>query len=295
MSRLPDSRADATSSVVPARLARSWHLVSALRLDEAAASDADAVVIDLEDAVPAPRKHDARRETVAFLDKRPAWVRVNDTTSSQWADDLHAVGASVGLLGIVLAKVESAEQVVRTAGSLATEVKIIALIESARGLEASCEIAEQPATFRLAFGTGDFRRDTGMGDDPVALAYPRSRLVVASAAAGLPGPIDGPTLTESAETLLAATRHSRTLGMTGKLTLRAGQVATIDEALSPTAAELAWARDTVGRAADASVTDGSYLPTLARARAMLTLAADLGMGTQTCSVPVQAPVVHIPR
>ena len=62
------------------------------------------------------------------------------------------------------------------------------------GLEAAPEIARADGVFRLAFGSGDFRRDTGMSDDPMAMAYPRSRLVVASRAARLAGPIDGPTI-----------------------------------------------------------------------------------------------------
>lgn len=261
---------------VPARLARSWQLVSALRLGDANGSAADAVVLDLEDAVPAADKHAARLAALSFLAGRPAWVRVNDATSGQWGADLEAVGSSVGLCGVMLAKVESAEQVTRTAKRLPPGVKIVALIESARGLEAASEIARESATFRLAFGSGDFRRDTRMGDDPIALAYPRSRLVVASAAAGLPGPIDGPTLTDSVDSILAATANSRMLGMTGKLTLRASQATHINEAMSPSPAELAWARDTVDRAGDGGAIDGSYLPTLARARALLSLAAELG-------------------
>lgn len=277
MTDLTESRAATAHPAVPARLARSWHLVSALRLEEAAASRADAVVIDVEDAVPAAEKESARRAAAAFLDSRPAWVRVNDVTSPHWAHDLRVIGRSEGLLGIVLAKVESAADVERTALALAPGAKIVALIESACGLEAASEIARQEGTFRLAFGSGDFRRDTGMHDDPVALAYPRSRLVVASAAAGLPGPIDGPTLADSPERVSEATRASRTLGMTGKLMLRGAHATAINDALSPSPAELAWAHDTVEAATDASGIDGSYLPTLARARAILTLASDLGL------------------
>jgi len=277
MTHLTESRAGTAHPAVPARLARSWHLVSGLRLEDAAASTADAVVIDLEDAVPGDAKESARQAAARFLDDRPAWVRVNDVTSPHWAHDLRVIGASQGLLGIILAKVESAADVERTALALARGAKIVALIESACGLEAASEIARQEGTFRLAFGSGDFRRDTGMHDDPVALAYPRSRLVVASAAAGLPGPIDGPTLSDSLDRVSEATSASRALGMTGKLMLRSAHATAINEALSPSPAELAWAEATVEAATDGSAIDGSYLPTLARARATLTLAADLGL------------------
>ncbi|WP_431219295.1 HpcH/HpaI aldolase/citrate lyase family protein [Leifsonia xyli] len=277
MTRLAQSPAGIAPSAVPARLARSWHLVSALRTDEAARSRADAVVLDLEDAVPAADKEGGRRSAAAYLASRSAWVRLNDVTSPHWIQDIRAVGASEGLLGVVLAKTELAADVARTALSLPPGTRIVALIESAQGLEAASEIARQRGTFRLAFGSGDFRRDTGMHDDPVALAYPRSRLVVASAAARLPGPIDGPTLTDSAAGVSEAARASRVLGMTGKLMLRSTQAEPINEALSPSPDELAWARDTVEGSSDPSTIDGSYLPALARARATLALAADLGM------------------
>jgi citrate lyase subunit beta/citryl-CoA lyase len=216
----------------------------------------------------------SREATVEWLARRPAWVRVNDAASEHWADDLAALSASPGLLGVMLAKVESAAQVGETAAALAAGTRIVALIESARGIQSVFEIAEHTATFRLAFGSGDFRRDTGIADDPLALAYARSQLVIASAATGIAGPIDGPALDDAA--LVDAALHARSMGMTGKLTLRLDQVAAINDALSPSADEIGWARDLLARPADSSF-DGSYLPALARARALLKLAAAFGL------------------
>ena len=261
---------------VPARHARSWLLVPALDLDEAArAHDAgvDALVIDLEDAVPGPDKRRARADTLAWLARRPAWVRVNDAASEHWVDDVAALRASPGVLGVMLAKVESATQVGETAAALAAGTRIVALIESARGIRSVYEIAEHPATFRLAFGSGDFRRDTGIADDPLGLAYARSQLVIASAAAGIPGPIDGPALDDA--TLVNASLHARGMGMTGKLTLRLDQVGAINDGLSPSAEEIEWARELLARPTTGSV-DGSYLPAVARAEALLKLAAVYG-------------------
>ncbi|HAM25974.1 MAG TPA: CoA ester lyase [Microbacteriaceae bacterium] len=277
MTRSPIGQAGTTERVVPARLARSWQLVSALRLGDTDVSRADSVVIDLEDAVAEPQKARAREAAVEWLASGSGWVRVNDATSDHWREDLAAVGASEGLRGVMLAKVESAEQIAGTAGLLPDGTRIVALIESARGLEAASEIARETATFRLAFGSGDFRRDTGVSDDPVALAYARSRLVVASAAAGLPGAIDGPAITDSPAALTAAALHSRTMGLTGKLTLRGDHAALINDAMSPAAAELAWARRLVDEAHDPADRDGSYLPALARARSLMALASALGV------------------
>ena len=262
---------------VPARHARSWLLVSGLALDEATLahdSDVDALVIDIEDAVPAQEKRRARAATVEWLARRSAWVRVNDAASGHWAEDLAALRDSPGLLGVMLAKVESAAQVAETAAALETDTRVVALIESARGIQSVFEIAGHPETFRLAFGTGDFRRDTGIADDPLALAYARSQLVIASAAAGIPGPIDGPALDDDA--LIEAALHARSMGMTGKLSLRLGQVGAINDALSPSPDEVEWARDLLARPADGSF-DGSYLPALARARGLLKLATAFGL------------------
>jgi len=259
---------------VPARLARSWRLVPALQLTaDVRASSADAVILDLEDAVPADAKTLAREAAIAAIAAAPSWVRINDAASGFWRDDLDGLADARGLSGVVLAKVETPEQVARTASRLPTGMKIVALIESARGLEASAAIAQEAATFRLAFGVGDFRRDTGMSDDPIALAYARSRLVIASAAAGIPGPIDGPTVTDTRADLVAAGRHARSMGMTGKLTLREDQAMAINAALSPSSSDIERARDLVGAAHGGSAIDGSYLPALGRARATLALAA----------------------
>ncbi|PRC57900.1 aldolase, partial [Mycobacterium sp. ITM-2017-0098] len=84
---------------------------------------------------------------------------------------------------------------------------------SALGIEAALDIARSCS--RIAFGVGDFRRDTGMSADPVVLAYPRARLVIASRAAGLPAPIDGPTLRDQMRHLARETETAKAAGMTG--------------------------------------------------------------------------------
>ena len=68
----------------------------------------------------------------------------------------------------MLAMVESVDHVTETAKRL-PGVPIVALVETARGLERITEIAATKGTFRLAFGIGDFRRDTGFGDNPITL------------------------------------------------------------------------------------------------------------------------------
>lgn len=259
-----------TSGVAPER-ARSWLLVPATKPDTftaAVESEVDAVILDIEDAVAPGAKPAARDAVVSWLEAgNSAWVRVNDATTSFWADDLAALSGLKGLAGIMLAKTESGSQVEATASRLAEGTRILALVESAMGLEATPEIARADSTFRLAFGSGDFRRDTGMSDEPLAMAYPRSRLVVSSRAARLPGPIDGPTLTANESILSRDSALTVSMGMTGKLCMHAEQAPTVNRELAPSPSDVTWADEVVDAlgADGARVKDGSDLPRLAKA------------------------------
>ncbi|WP_089243081.1 HpcH/HpaI aldolase/citrate lyase family protein [Rhodococcoides kyotonense] len=259
-----------TSGVAPER-ARSWLLVPATKPEAftaAVESEVDAVILDIEDAVAPAAKPAARRAVVEWLEAgNTAWVRINDATTSFWADDLAALAGLKGLAGVMLAKTESGNQVEATASRLPEGTRILALIESAMGLEATPEIARADATFRLAFGSGDFRRDTGMSDAPLAMAYPRSRLVVASRAARLPGPIDGPTLVADDAILSRDSALTLSMGMTGKLCMRPEQAPVVNRELAPTPGDVTWSNDTIDDLGvdGAGVRDGSDLPRLAKA------------------------------
>ena len=168
------------------------------------------------------------------------WVRINGFGTPWWADDLAALaGTPVG--GVMLAMVESVDHVTETAKRL-PDVPIVALVETARGLERITEIAAAKGTFRLAFGIGDFRRDTGFGDAPTTLAYTRSRFTIAAKAANLPSAIDGPTIGSNALKLIEATAVSVEFGMTGKICLSPDQCAVVNEGLSPSQDEIAGRR-----------------------------------------------------
>ncbi len=274
-----------TASAVPAGLARSWLLVPGSASDCArrvAASVADVVVVDLEDGVAPDDKGRARRALAAAADAglRP-WVRIGDAASDEWRADVALLHGRDHVAGVVLAKVEAREHVRRTVDALDGGLPIVALLESARGVEAALELAEAPGVVRLAFGSGDFRRDTGAADDPLALLYARSRLVSASRAAGLPGPVDGPTVPRDADLLATASRHAASLGMTGRLCLREEQVVAVNAALSPTGEELAWADDVLLTLERCGIRDGSDLPRIARARAIRDAASAFGIEADT--------------
>ncbi|KQO80143.1 MULTISPECIES: CoA ester lyase [unclassified Frigoribacterium] len=264
-------------------IARSWLLVPGTapdRFSGAAASRADQIVLDIEDAVDPARKPAARADVVAWLrDGGRAWVRINDHSTAFWSDDVDALLGLPGLQGVMLAKTEAPEDVTETYDRLGGSLPVLALVESALGIEESPAIAKARGAYRLAFGSGDYRRDTGTSADDLAMAYPRSRLVVASRIGGLPGPIDGPTVGSSHPVLREQSSVAVALGMTGKLCLDVEQLPVINEVISPTPSDVAWAQDFLAdfEGRGRVIRDGSDLPRLGRAQKIEKLASAFGV------------------
>ncbi|WP_334172328.1 HpcH/HpaI aldolase/citrate lyase family protein [Sinomonas sp.] len=282
------SRPTGVNSSRPARIinpeiARSWLLVNAMRPDtfsEASSSRADAVILDIEDAVDPSHKGEARENVIRWMhDGGQAWVRINDATSPFWADDLAGLRGTTGLLGVMLAKTESSDQVTESYHRMDGKTPVIPLVESAVGIEEANHIAKAQGAFRLAFGSGDFRRDTGMAATPEAMAYPRAKLVVASRVGGLPGPIDGPTVGTNHPILREQSAITVMMGMTGKLCLAIDQTTVINEVISPTPSDVAWASDFMRdfEANGRVIRDGSDLPRLGRAEKIMKLATAFGV------------------
>ena len=225
--------------------ARSYLYVPADRpemLAKAAYRGADALIVDLEDAVAPSRKVEARRILSDFL-PGPAetWVRVNNHPDLL-ADDL---AVSAGAAGIVLAKAEpeSLSQVVSM-----TPLPLTPLIETAAGLLATTEMAAVAGVERLAIGEADLSAELGvtLGDDGAELLYARSTLVVASAAAGIDAPM-GPVFTDfrDADELRRSTDALARLGFGSRPAIHPAQVEMINEAFTPTPEQLADARELI--------------------------------------------------
>lgn len=274
---------DEADDRVSAEIARSWLLVAATlpdTFDAAMRSRADQIVLDIEDAVDPRLKARARADVVAWLaTSGTAWVRINDRTSDFWADDVAELAGLPALRGVMLAKTESAAQVEETFDRLGGTTPVLALVESALGIEEAVGIARARGTFRLAFGSGDYRRDTGTSSDNAAMLYPRSRLVVASRVGNLPGPIDGPTVGTSHPVLREQSSVTVALGLTGKLCLDIEQLPIINEVISPQQSDVAWARDFLAdfEARGRIIRDGSDLPRLGRAEKIERLARAFGV------------------
>jgi citrate lyase subunit beta/citryl-CoA lyase len=266
-----------------AEISRSWLLVNGTKVetfDAAAASRADQIILDIEDAVDPKHKPAALESVASWLEAGgQAWVRVNDATTPFWSQDLARLKGVKGLKGVMLAKTETKDQVEATFAALGGQTPVIALIESALGIEDARLIAEAKGAFRLAFGSGDYRRDTGTSTDAAAMNYPRSRLVVASRVGNLPGPIDGPTVGTSHPILREQSEITVALGLTGKLCLDTSQIPVINEVISPTQSDVAWARDFMAdfEARGRVIRDGSDLPRLGRAEKIDRLATAFGI------------------
>ncbi len=281
MSSLPPTErlAAREATRVDGQNARSWQLVNARSVelfDAAQLGRADQIILDLEDAVDPLLKAEARAGVIEWLSAGgSAWVRINDCTTPFWSDDVAELAGVPGLRGVMLAKVESPDHVTDTWQRLGGATPVLPLVESALGIENAVSIASARGAFRLAFGSGDYRRDTGAENNPLAMAYPRTRLVLASRIGSLPGPIDGPTVGSSHAILREQAADAVGMGMTGKLCLDLEQPAVINEAMSPTPSDVAWAMDFLRDFAEAGgvIRDGSDKPRLARAETIRTRAA----------------------
>jgi citrate lyase subunit beta/citryl-CoA lyase len=248
------------------------------RIPKALASGADAVIVDLEDAVP-PADKDAARASLpqALPAATPVLLRINGQ-GTPWFEADRALCSLPGLAGIVLPKAESAETIAEL--HAATGLMVLPTVESARGLAQLDALAAAPGTQRLIFGSIDLRLDLGVpGDEPVLDPY-RMQLVLASRLAGLPPPVDGVSLQfDAPDPVEADTRRSATLGFTGKLCIHPRQIAPVHRGFAPSEAEIAWAQRVVE--ADAQATgravalDGQMVdrPVVERARAILARAA----------------------
>ncbi|MFJ1584600.1 HpcH/HpaI aldolase/citrate lyase family protein [Streptomyces sp. NPDC088197] len=214
------------------------------RFDRALAGGADAVVVDLEDAVPPDAKEAALANATALLGRATGVViRVNDPRTHRGSADLAALGAAGAPVAVVVPKAEDAATVAAVLAALPPGSAVLPLIETAVGVLDARLIAAAPGVVRLVFGHLDLCAQLGLRPDDTARLVPaRFALVAASAAAGLPAPVDGVcTEVRDRETVLAQARASLDSGFTGKLCIHPAQVPAVHEALAPDPDELAWA------------------------------------------------------
>jgi citrate lyase subunit beta/citryl-CoA lyase len=219
------------------------------RFAKALTSGADAVVLDLEDAVAPAAKGEAREAIAqwygqaAEADRRRVVVRINHAQSNGFADDLRLL-REVGISSVMLPKAESAAQVQAVRG-IVREASVFALIESACGIANVQQVAAAEAVVRLVFGTLDYALDLDLDitDGPEALVHAAGAIAIASRVAGLAAPVAGVTpQLDDEPRLLADIAWSRRHGFGAKLCVHPRQIAPIHVALAPSAASVEWAR-----------------------------------------------------
>lgn len=223
------------------------------KIEKALASEADAVVLDLEDAVAPDRKDEARETVFQVLrsePEKPVFVRVNAVGTELAAADIDAV---VGrhLAGLRLPKIEYVESVrlvAETLKELRSEAGIQCLIESALGLERAFEIANSHVGVTgISLGEADLAADLGVSDE-AGLLYARSRIVTAARAAGLPHPVQSVyTNVRDLDGLRRSTEEGKRLGFVGRSTIHPSQVPFVNEVFTPTEDEVIEAQELVDR------------------------------------------------
>lgn len=245
------------------------------RFEKAAASGADAIIIDLEDAVPADAKDIARKSLSTRFPDVPVLIRINGEGTPWHAEDIAAVSAVPAVAGIVVPKAELAGGLATLAGE--SRIPVLALIETARGLSQARDIAALVGIERLVFGSVDFCADLGCAHTREALLAARSELVLASRLAQLAAPVDGVT-TSIDDTELAASdaRHALELGFGAKLAIHPRQIQAIWSGLRPQQSEIDWANKVLASGAGATAVEGAMVdePVRIRARAILARVAD---------------------
>lgn len=212
------------------------------RFPKALAAGADAVIVDLEDAVPAGEKDLARTALAGWLSPaHPVLVRINAMDAPAFRDDLELC-RQPGVAGIILPKAERLDDPTLR-GLLGPTRPLLPLIETARGLWNAHAIASTPNVRRLLFGSIDFQVDLNVrGDDGDQLLFFRSQLVLVSRVAGIEPPVDGVTTAiDDADLIRADTLRARRLGFGGKLCIHPRQLAPVHAGFAPDAAECAWA------------------------------------------------------
>lgn len=251
------------------------------RYAKALAAGADAVIIDLEDAVEADAKEAARSHIANFAVEHPEarfLVRSNAADTSWFEADMALCREHAAIAGVVLPKAESAAQLKQVREL--TGKSIIPIVESARGVLSLEELAAAEGVERLAFGYLDMMLDTGTRPDTpgarLLLDHIRCRMLLCSAAAGIQAPLDGvhPDFRD-VETLSNIAIQVRDMGFSGVLCIHPAQVKAVHAAFAPSEQERDWAQrvmaefDRTGSAAfqiDGRMVDA---PVIERARRIL--------------------------
>ena len=234
---------------------KSWLFTPATKADRfgrAAEVHADALIIDLEDAVALSDKQKARTAALQYLEqpagsRLPCALRINAPVTRTGIEDLHSLlESSAAPDYIILPKCDSPAfiRMVRTLlDQAAKDTEIIALIESAKAVEALPDIVgSEVRPVALMFGAADMAADLGAKTTWETLFFVRSRIRQVAASAGVVV-VDSPFFDiADLEGLKRETKAAEDLGFHGKAAIHPKQISIINEVFTPSAEEVARAR-----------------------------------------------------
>lgn len=272
------------------KIYRSYLFVPGSRPDrfaKAFSAGADAVIIDLEDAVPPQQKAEARSAAAAWISQgKPTFIRVNDVTTTWFRDDV-AICSLPAVAGVVLPKAERVENLAFVRDKLNSATRILPLIETAQGFSNALALARSPGVQRLIFGEIDFQLDLGIKSTGQELLFFQSQLVLVSRLAGIQSPVAGINATiDDLDNLRVDTLRSRRLGFGAKLLIHPKQISVVHECFRPSAEEILWAKRVLDAAAasqGAAVSmDGQLVdrPIIAQAQSILCEAEQRSLSTK---------------
>jgi citrate lyase subunit beta / citryl-CoA lyase len=219
------------------------------RVAKAMASSADAVIVDLEDAVK-PDSKPAARLALHDMPMRSAgerWVRIN--AGDEGRADLVAL-EGVAIDGVVVAKCETVAWLDEVATALADSVAVAPLVETASALRSLDALCAHPRVVQCQLGEVDLMEDLG-GRPPGGAAlvdHARVVLVIASAAAGIANPIGGVHLAiDDLDALAVSSAALADLGFAGRAVVHPKHCDIVNEAFAPSPQDRAWAQDVLAR------------------------------------------------
>ena len=232
----------------------SWLFVPATRIDrvtKAFASDADAVIVDLEDAVDAADKVQARKDLQVYYDSeeyQPIWLRINQAGSTDFEEDLKVCQQMPNLAGLILPKAEQAADIEQL--HKATGLPIIALIETVLGLYHIDRLAKATGLLTFSYGFLDLCNDlqvqVGTAAADIIANQIRYQLLLTSKVHNLLAPIDTVyTDFNDEKGLRQRVQLWSQMGMSGMLCIHPKQVAVVQQSLQPTDADIDFAKRVV--------------------------------------------------
>ena len=240
---------------------RSLLFVPGARLEilpKAEASGTDIICIDLEDAVADDAKDAVRAEAItavadyASQDKTEIWLRINSIRSTEGMADIIALAESdTAPDGLMLPKISSPEEIRILRDVFSTkhsELKFHPLIETTEGLKWAYEIAKSSHKIgSLLLGGFDMSANLRVEPDWKALLYARQKLVLAAANAKV-DLLDMPFFgIDDPDGLKEESRNAAEIGFTGKCAIHPKQIEIINEVFSPSAEEIARAKDLISK------------------------------------------------